>query len=469
MSLAFFVIILSISCSKDSDLFDSQISEQIESVRQFERGAQDMGELLAFPGAMGFGRNTTGGRGGRVIHVTNLNDSGPGSLREALETSGPRIIVFDVGGTIDLTGKSTLKIGDNNDSARNTLLENVTIAGETAPYPGILITGNFLDIYTSNVIVRYITVRPGRTAPEWADGLRIKNFSTENYIQNNIIIDHCSISHGIDENVSFSGYNENNPVIKVTFSNNIMGKVLGNNGEHRFNLLRGPHVYELTLIENYFGPSESRNPLIGYGAQSESVEVINNIAFGDQASFEISRGNIVDGIANIYKSSIEGFRFTVFSLGDQAYGNPKGSGAIYISDNIIIGSYQNGVVPYNNELLDNNQSSRVIENSLVKDWAMEKLVIEDVVLKDVGNSLYRDSLDKQLVNEYYLGKGDFVSKAIVTKTSSKRNDIFDTDNDGMADEWEMITYGTLDKKSNGDENENGYSNIEEYFYYIILK
>ncbi|NRA92615.1 MAG: hypothetical protein HRU26_08005 [Psychroserpens sp.] len=112
---------------------------------------------LAFPSAEGFGKNASGGRGGQVIKVTNLNNSGSGSLRAALEVSGPRTIVFEVGGTINLTSNIYVDHGD------------LTIAGQTAPGDGILIRGGMVQFEESNVIVRYIRFRPGPSSPNGSD------------------------------------------------------------------------------------------------------------------------------------------------------------------------------------------------------------------------------------------------------------------------------------------------------------
>ena len=140
--------------------------------------------MPAFPGAWGGGMFATGGRGGKVIAVVNLNDHGPGSLRQALETPSPRFVVFRVSGTIDL--ESDLVVTHS----------NLTIAGQTAPGDGICLKRFPLKIKDANhVVVRFLRVRPGDESGQRHDGIEVRRAE-------NVMIDHCSVSWTIDEAIN---------------------------------------------------------------------------------------------------------------------------------------------------------------------------------------------------------------------------------------------------------------------------
>ncbi len=174
-------------------------------------GSSGAQALPVIPGGAGFGMETVAGRGGRVYRVTNLNASGAGSLKECVDGTTARVCIFEVSGTIRITSDLIV---------RNSRL---TIAGQTAPSPGIMLRGAGLRIQTSDVLVQHLRVRPGDDPngpdPENRDALKIQG-SAEKPVKN-IVIDHCSFSWSIDEVASVWGPHDN-----VTLSNNIFAQPL---------------------------------------------------------------------------------------------------------------------------------------------------------------------------------------------------------------------------------------------------
>ena len=219
--------------------------------------------IPAFPGAWGGGMFTTGGRGGQVIEVTNLNDDGPGSFRAAVEAEGPRIVIFRVAGIIQL--ESNIDI-DN---------PNITIAGQSAPGDGICLANHSLNINTENVILRHLRVRRGR--PEGGQG-------SDNIGGNpigQIIVDHCSASWGMDENLSLYRYMKpmpdgsrlKLPVKNTTVQYCISSEAL-NAGDHAFGGTWGGE--DSTFHHNLFACNTGRNPSIG---MSGEFDYRNNVIF----------------------------------------------------------------------------------------------------------------------------------------------------------------------------------------------
>lgn len=237
--------------------------------------------LLAFPGAQGFGRYTRGGRGGRILTVTNLNDSGRGSLREALENSrGKRIVVFDVGGTIELSRTINIRHGE------------VTVAGQTAPFPGITLKNGGLKISSSQVIVRGLKIRPGDkpTREDFKDRDGVAIGSTSMSISN-IIVDHNSISWGVDENLSVFGKADySNMTSEVTISNNIIAEALFNSrhpeGAHSKGVLLSTGAEKITMHKNLLASNYRRNPRIN----SDQAELINNYVYNASSNLRLTPG-----------------------------------------------------------------------------------------------------------------------------------------------------------------------------------
>ena len=232
--------------------------------------------LTAFPGALGWAAGTPGGRGGRIIRVTNLDAAGPGSLREAIEADGPRIVVFEVGGVIDL-GRQTLRL-------RNSF---ITVAGQTAPSPGITLIRGGMDVSAHDVVIQHIRIRPGSAEQTWMSGWDEDGISTIGAW--NVIIDHCSLTWATDENLSASGprFTGATPVEwragtshNITFSNNLNGESLAYSthakGEHSKGSLIHDNVTGLLIVGNLYAHNYERSPLFKGGVHGM---IVNNLIY----------------------------------------------------------------------------------------------------------------------------------------------------------------------------------------------
>ncbi|MBW8859015.1 MAG: hypothetical protein JF570_04600, partial [Caulobacter sp.] len=238
--------------------------------------------LLAFPGAEGFGRFSQGGRGGRVIKVTNLDDSGPGSLRAAVEAEGPRIVIFDVGGVIRL--KSYLRIAN----------DHITIAGQTAPGYGITLRDGQFLIHANHVIVRYLRSRVGDEAGKEYDSISIGGGS-------DIILDHISSSWSIDESLSVTQKvtPEVKPLTNVTVQWSLISESLNHSihekGEHGYgSLIQGSYGARYSFHHNLWAHHEARMPRIGnYAGAKDDPEGIT-LDFRDNVFYNWGQGATTD-------------------------------------------------------------------------------------------------------------------------------------------------------------------------------
>ena len=235
-------------------------------------------EPLAFPGALGWAATTPGGRGGKLLRVTTLAPTGPGSLVEALDTKGPRTIVFEVGGVIDLA-QMQIRIVE----------PYLTIAGQTAPYPGITLIRGGIDIATHDVVVRHLRVRPGDLGLPKRAGVDFDAISLVG--GSNIVIDHNTLTWATDENLSASGprFVEGGRSLadyragtshRVTFSNNIIAEGLADSthgkGEHSKGSLIHDNVRDILIVGNLYAHNYERNPLFKGAVHGH---VINNLIY----------------------------------------------------------------------------------------------------------------------------------------------------------------------------------------------
>lgn len=230
----------------------------------------------AFPGAVGWGGQTIGGRGGQIIKVSNLAANGPGSLRAALAIKGPKIIVFEVSGVIDLDRQS-LRITE----------PYTTIAGQTAPSPGITLIRGGIDISGHDIVIRHIRLRPGEAEQAKGSGWGEDGIST--FSAWNVIVDHCSLTWATDENLSASGprFNGKTPQEwrqatshNITFSQNIIAEGLAHATHSKFEHSKGSLIHDnisnILIYGNLYAHNYERNPHFKGGVHGL---VVNNFIY----------------------------------------------------------------------------------------------------------------------------------------------------------------------------------------------
>lgn len=490
----------------------------------------------AFPGAEGHGRYVTGGRGGVVKHVTNLNDSGPGSLRTAVSGSAKKIVVFDVSGVIAL--KSDLKIG-----------ANTTIAGQTAPYPGITLRYRTVRPDADNVIVRFIRVRRGqeKDVNDGADAI----WTREN---DGMMFDHCSFSWSIDEVASF--YDNNNFTMQWCTAAESLNNAGHGKGAHGYGGIWGGKL--ASFHHNMIAHVTNRVPRFngaryewdGYKSnamydeykwanpvQAENVDFRNCVMYNwgnSNGCYGGPGGGQINIVNNYYKGGpatpdSKAQRVTEISVASS--GNSSGHPDIYgmTSRYYINGNTtetNSGTITENRDWNGVNYDSGVFTIDGEK-WSLDTLNLYgdevehkantdgemcvrikmdqpapegqvtthsaatafDKVMSYCGASLYRDDVDSRYMEEARTGTATY--KGSVTNEdglidivadvngytednfpSETRPEGFDTDQDGMPDEWE--TANGLDPNNPDDANlytldtEKGwYTNVEVYINSLV--
>ena len=412
--------------------------------------AGDTPQVPAFPGAEGYGAPARGGRGGKVIAVTNLNDSGPGSLQAACEAEGSRIVVFRVAGTID----GDIRI-------RN---DHITIAGQTAPGDGITIKGN-LGIGASDVIIRYIRVRPS------ASGDAVGGRYNEN-----IILDHVSTSWSNDEVLSL--YHNRN----VTIQWCMITEACARDDSHRFGGIWGNNYG--TYHHNLIAHNNSRNPrwASGCGFNDYRNNVLYNwgyqSCYGGEAHQRGDRRNppvefsTINMVANYYKpgpATRSGVRDRIV---EPSARTSDDKGSWYVGENVVVGTPE--VTEDNWEGVDGSDYIRL--DSPWPAMAIDQETPEEayrVILEHAGCSLpNRDAIDRRIIEEVRTGIATYGENGIITTPSDVGGwptlatgpAPEDSDSDGMPDAWES-RYG-LDPSdaSDGpkDKDGDGCTNVEEY-------
>jgi len=435
---------------------------------------------LAFPTAEGYGRFALGGRSGRVIHVTNLNDSGPGSLREAVEQSGSRTVVFDVSGLITL--ESRLIIRKTN--------SNLTIAGQTAPGKGICLRKfNMGMLGATNVIVRYLRVRPGNLSGMTLDGMGMAS-------SDNCIIDHCSISWTLDE--SFSSRGAQN----ITLQRTLISEALNEAGHKKYPP-GTQHGYAASISgdigsfhHNLLAHCAGRNWSLAGGLSKPDnkyagrLDLRNNVIYNWKNRATDGGAHEVNFVNNYYQPGPATKFF--FALNAQ-YGGFPGSQRYFVEGNVMPGHFgltnqaagrmatteRGGSLPTEYS----PWSDTPFFESYVKTQTAEQAYTN--VLADVGcNFPLLDEHDTRVIAEVRAGNFKFKgSKTGLPGLPDSQEDVggwdnypqvqrpgdWDTDRDGIPDAWEKRA-GLNPKDAadgNADRNGDGYTNLEEYLGSLV--
>lgn len=453
-------------------------------------------DIPAFPGAEGGGAFTQGGRGGKIFVVTSLEDSGKGTFREACEAVGARTIVFNVSGIIRLKNRISMRA------------PYVTIAGQTAPGGGICIAGETLEIDTHDVIIRHMRFRRGAT-----DVTRRDDALGGNPI-GNIIVDHCSISWGLDENISLYRHqfqaNDKSKLEKLPACNITIQNTISSEGLDTYNHAFGSTIGGLnsTFMRNLWADNISRNASIGmYG----DFNFVNNVIFNwwnrslDGGDYR-SMFNIIN---NYFKPgpitpTDQPIRYRILKP-ESGYMKPKTFGRAYVDGNFIVGSPEVTADNWNGGIQLEDLSLEASKEYLElikqpKPFSMPKFTIMkaeeayEFVLDNVGANIpKRDAVDERVIKQVRTGKievkdglensigkefikrrlpADSYKKGIITNPNQvggypeyKGKAYKDSDNDGIPDAWEK-QYGLNPKDAsdaNKDLNGDGYTNIEKYF------
>ncbi|MDW7691901.1 pectate lyase [Flammeovirgaceae bacterium SG7u.111] len=450
---------------------------QLIIILSFMLSMNSYAQQLAFPTAEGYGKFSKGGRGGAVYEVTNLNDSGKGSLREACEAEGARTVVFRVSGTIILDSPLSIKH------------PYITIAGQTAPGDGICIRKYPLTIGADHVIIRYLRVRFGDESGTDSDAI------SSRYTKH-IILDHVSASWSVDECLSI--YHCDSITVQWCIISESMSQSNHVKGSHGFGGIWGSN--NGTYHHNLLAHHSSRNPRMASG--SGNTDYRNNVIYnwGYQSlyggekqqkgndKFNFSTFNIV---ANYYKPGPATMPGEImYRIANPSFRNDEDYGKWFIAENIIEGNEEVSADNWNGGVQTKIPFGKI---KLEKPWASMAInqhtadVAYKNVLENAGALLpKRDAVDARILKEVkggfatYEGKSYKTSHEVADTTLicgiiDTQNDAGgwpelkskpapkDTDHDGMPDKWE--DKNQLDKANPDDRNKmtpDGYTLLEKY-------
>lgn len=452
-------------------------------------------DIPAFPGAEGGGKFSFGGRGGKVLVVTNLNDDGPGSFRWAVEQGGARIVVFNVAGIIRINTPVIIRA------------PYITIAGQTAPGDGVCIAGESVWINTHDVVIRYMRFRRGET---WVG--RRDDAIGGNPI-GNIMIDHVSATWGLDENMSMYRHMYNDSTgtqeaklgtVNITIQNSIFGESL-DTWNHAFGSTLGGE--NCTFMRNLWANNSGRNPSIGWHG---IFNFVNNVVFnwvhrsvdgGDyRAQYNIINNYFQPGPATPKDNNV-GHRILKPESGRSKL-KYKVYGRAYVNGNVMEGypeitkdNWNGGVqvedLPNAGEYKDYMKWNKPLPMPAIT--IMEANDAKKYVLANAGATLpKRDAVDARIIEQVRTGKIKYDPNVTLPATQFEHRRLpidsykigiitdpaqvggypeykgvayKDSDNDGIPDDWEKkngLNPNNATDAAQPAKSKSGYSNIEEY-------
>lgn len=423
----------------------------------------DTASIPAFPGAEGFGARTVGGRYGRVIEVTNLTDAGPGSLREALEAPGPRIVVFRIGGTIETL--SPITVDD----------PYLTVAGQTAPGGGIALRASSaykqgsLIVRTHDVVIRGLRFRTGAST-ELSDGRRGLFITGGAY---NVVVDHCSIAWATDENVALldgahditiqwsiisEGLSHSTSVTKEHSKGfSVSGKSYGST----------EHTRDVSIHHDLFAHNRDRNPM---NASWGLVDLVNNVIYDYGMRAIVARDvqtNVPMNVVGNYvkagpDSSPDAYEVFVGETGT----SPVGA-QLFVRGNI--GPHRSADSDPQDAVVAPDDRAYIVANAFPAppiSTTSATIAYADVLRLAGATAPQRDAVDERLTTEVSEGTGHIIDDPQEVggwPGLAEGSPPPDSDHDGMPDDWELArSLQPFVDDSAGDRDGDGYTNVEEY-------
>ncbi|HVE60175.1 MAG TPA: hypothetical protein VNA26_00030 [Chitinophagaceae bacterium] len=454
-------------------------TKKINSVNQ-----TSVNEAVAFPGAEGFGKFTTGGRGGKVVIVSNLNDNGEGSLRDAVNNHKPKIVVFAVSGTIHLLSPLSIK-------------SNTTVAGQTAPGDGICLADYPVQLGGDNIIIRYMRFRMG---DRYQNKGMVHGAGSDDAFsgmkRKNIIIDHCSMSWSTDEVLSVYGGDS------TTLQWNLVAEPLNysyhfETGDKDFQrhgyggILGGRHM---SIHHNLYAHCVSRTPRFdGNRNVKPDIELAD---FRNNVIYNWGGNNVYGGeggqyniIGNYYKQGPNTNKSTQYRIANPFKREPDlPFGKWHVANNYMEGSKDVTENNWKGVLMDKGTDADAETTKMKMPFDVMPVTTQsaqaayDVILQKVGASYKRDTLDERIINDVKNKTGKIIDvqggfphgtayeKTIGAWPALKKGVVQnDLDKDGMPDEWEEKNGLNKNEASDATTSKlhKHYTNIEVYINSLV--